>query len=287
MKLSSALAGKRVGVVLSSGYFGFFGHAGFVAALEETGLVPAAWAGTSAGGVIAAFGAAGVPAADVQAHLAARQKDEFWDRDLRGALLASVRRHHGATGLLKGDRFRALLERLLPVHRFELLQRPLVIVATDLTRQRPKVLTAGPLATALHATCAYPGMFRAVRHDGALLWDGGIIDKAPALALADHCAGLDALLVHYLPSNAAAPTEPTGGLAYVRGLSAGFDALRRDHFRLQLGVLAARGLPVFTITTRLPRLGPDKLARGPQVAKLAHAHVLRALDQAPTPFDAD
>ncbi len=287
MKLSSLLAGKKVGVVLSSGYFGFFGHAGFVAALEEAGIVPSAWAGSSAGGLVAAFGAAGVSAKTIEGHLSARTKDDFWDRDLRGALLASVRRHHGATGLLKGDRFRALLERLLPVHRFELLRTPLAIVATDLSAQRPRLITSGPLAPALHATCAYPGMFRAVRLDGALLWDGGIIDKAPALALADHAPALDALLVHYLPSNNAGPKEPTGGLAYVQGLSAGFDALRRDHFRLQLEVLAGRGLPTYVVTSSLPRLGPDKLARGAAVVKQAHASVAKALASAPRSFQAD
>ena len=46
--------GRRVGVVLSAGFFGFFGHAGFWKALCAAGISPRAWAGTSAGGMVAA-----------------------------------------------------------------------------------------------------------------------------------------------------------------------------------------------------------------------------------------
>ena len=45
--LQQTLQGKRFGLVLSAGYFGFFGHAGFLRGLAATGLSPAAYAGTS------------------------------------------------------------------------------------------------------------------------------------------------------------------------------------------------------------------------------------------------
>ena len=60
MTLAQRLHGKRVGVVLSAGFFGFFGHAGFVDGLLQNGVTPAAWAGTSAGGMIAGLCAAGL-----------------------------------------------------------------------------------------------------------------------------------------------------------------------------------------------------------------------------------
>lgn len=37
-----ALEGRRVGVALSAGFFGFYAHAGFLKAIEELGIVPAA-----------------------------------------------------------------------------------------------------------------------------------------------------------------------------------------------------------------------------------------------------
>ena len=180
MTLRAALEGKRVGVVLSAGYFGFYGHAGFVEALEQEGVEVAAWAGTSAGGLIAALRAAGVSNPAIRELLSTQRREHFWDPDYLGIAIDSVRKGHRSSGLLKGDQFRALIEKHLPVHRFEELTVPLLLVATNLTTESPVIITSGDLATAIHATCAYPGLFQAVRHDSGLLWDGGIVDKAGA-----------------------------------------------------------------------------------------------------------
>src|SRR5687767_1107390 len=111
-----SLRGKRFGLVMSAGYFGFYGHAGFLAGLEAAGLVPSAYAGTSAGGLVAAFAAAGAPAEDIVRLLLAQRRQSFWDPDPLGAVFdALARRGPGASGLLRGDRFRALLEQHLPV----------------------------------------------------------------------------------------------------------------------------------------------------------------------------
>ena len=45
------------------------------------------------------------------------------------------------------------------------------------------------LAPRVHATCAYPGLFRAVRLGRDLYWDGGLVDKAPALAMRESAFG--------------------------------------------------------------------------------------------------
>src|SRR5690606_14944306 len=68
-ELARELQGKRVGVVLSAGYFGFFGHAGFIAALRGVGLEPAAYAGTSAGALVAALAASGLEPQEITARL--------------------------------------------------------------------------------------------------------------------------------------------------------------------------------------------------------------------------
>ena len=48
------LAGKPFTLVMSSGFFGFFAHAGVVSVLEEQGLRPARIAGSSAGALVGA-----------------------------------------------------------------------------------------------------------------------------------------------------------------------------------------------------------------------------------------
>jgi NTE family protein len=282
--LLSRLSGKRFGVVLSAGYFGFYAHTGFVEALLDTGLIPSAWAGSSAGGMVAALSAAGMPIAELKALILSQRREHFWDPDWLGIAVDSVRRGHRPSGLLKGARFRALLEKHLPVKDFEATRWPLVLVATSLSGQRAMTLTTGDLASAVHATCAYPGLFQTVRRNGVVLWDGGIVDKAPALALVDaKVAPIEALLIHYLPS-ASASRPPKGPLAFAQGMSQGLAAVRREHFRLQLELLAARGIPTYTVTSRVPQVSPRLMHTG-SIAMEAGAQSLRhALSQGPLPW---
>src|SRR5581483_1127378 len=99
--LADCLRGKRFGLVLSAGYFGFFGHAGFVEALLSAGLRPAAWAGTSAGGLVAALHAAGMAPARIGELLTTLRREHFWDPDPLGVAVDAVRGGARATGLLK------------------------------------------------------------------------------------------------------------------------------------------------------------------------------------------
>ncbi len=283
--LRSHLEGKRFGLVLSAGYFGFYGHAGFVDGLLAHGLVPSAFAGTSAGGMVAAFAAAGMPVPDLKALITSQRREHFWDPDWLGIAVDSVRKGHRPSGLLKGARFRSLLDRHLPVRRFEDTLAPLVVVATSLTSQRAVTLTSGDLASAIHATCAYPGLFQAVPRDGDLLWDGGIVDKAPAVALLDAKVGpLDALLVHYLPSRGGS-AHPSGPFAYASGMSSGFAAVRREHFKLQLEVLHHRGMPTYVVTSHLPPVSPRSMTSGASAMAAGAQSIARALAAPPHPWE--
>ena len=277
MTLFERLQGKRLGVVLSAGYFGFYGHAGFLDGLRRRGLWGDAWAGTSAGGMVAALAAAGLPTEAIAELIVAQRREHFWDPDWFGIAVDSVKKGTRPSGLLRGARFQELLRSVLPVRTFEALKAPLVLLATNLTTQSPERITSGDLASAVHATCAYPGLFQAVRREGQLLWDGGIIDKAPAVALHDAHPSLDALLVHYLPSRDGVK-EPAGPMAWASGMASGFAAVRKDHFRLQIEVLKARGVEVHVITSELPPVSPKDMHRGPEAIDAGRASITHALD---------
>ncbi len=281
MSLIDRLRGRRVGVVLSAGYFGFYGHAGFVDGLLGHGITPSAWAGTSAGGMIAAFAAAGITPVRMAQLVLEQRREHFWDPDYLGIAVDALRQGSRPSGLLKGERFAELLRTFLPVRSFEALAVPLLLVATNLSTQSPEVIQTGDLASAVHATCAYPGLFQAVRREHHLLWDGGIVDKAPALALAEsQGAKLDVLLVHFLPSRDGAK-EPTGPLAYASGMASGFAAIRKDHFRLQLALLEARGIEVHVVTSRLPGVSPNEMHKGPEAVSAGRASITDALTRPP------
>lgn len=275
LSLAKALRDKRVGVVLSAGFFGFYGHAGFYAALEGAGIAPVGWAGTSAGALVAALAASGLDAQEVGQLLQRVQRKDFWDPAPVGALLDAAR-GRGFTGLLAGARFRRLLAEALPVRRIEETKTPLVIVTTDIGRAAPRIHTEGPLAELIHASCAYPGLFRAVPFASSQLWDGGLVDKAPLVALADRLE-LDALLVHYLPSRGREVSAEMRWHGYLQAMARALVAVRHENFELQARLCEARGIPVYVVAPKLPRLSPARLHRGRDAIAAATAQAARAL----------
>ncbi len=283
--LHDHLAGKRFGLVLSAGFFGFYGHAGFLKGLRNAGLVPSAYAGTSAGGMVAAYAAAGASTQAIEELVLRQTRQNFWDPDPVGALVDVVRGGAGFTGLLKGNRFRSLLADTLPVQTFEQCPHPLLMVATNLSDGTSHLFDKGELVPRIHATCAYPGLFRAVKLDGKLFWDGGLVDKAPVQAMAEApwAKDLDAILVHYLPSRTRGVMS--GPFAYAQGMSAAMAAVRREHFRLQLAVMEARKLPVHVVVSTLPPVSPTAMERGYDALDQARSSIERALARPPVPFE--
>jgi predicted acylesterase/phospholipase RssA len=86
---------------MSSGFFGFFAHTGALGALLDAGFAPASVTGSSAGALVTGLYAAGLGVDDLRARLHTLRRDDFWD-PAPGA------------GLLRGRRFRGILEALLP-----------------------------------------------------------------------------------------------------------------------------------------------------------------------------
>jgi NTE family protein len=231
---------------------------------------------------VAALAAAGLTTAQIRERILAQRRKDFWDPDPLGIAADLWRSGSRTSGLLKGARFRGLLEQFVPARTFAELSSPLLLVAANVSNQSAEVMTEGDLASAIHATCAYPGLFQVVRRGGALLWDGGIVDKAPALALADSALGseLETLLVHFLPSRDEAG-DPAGAFAWPSGMAAGIAALRKDHFRLQLEVLRARGVAVHVVTSKLPPVGPTTMERGVDALEAAKRSLEAALAAPP------
>ncbi len=97
------LKNKRIGVVFSSGFFGFFAHAGCLKALEELGVKPVGYAGTSSGAIIAAFAAAGLSAERISAILFNLRKQDFWDPEpWYKTAVSALKLFRGSLGYLEG-----------------------------------------------------------------------------------------------------------------------------------------------------------------------------------------
>ena len=273
--LSEALsAHARIGLVLSAGYFGFYGHTGLLRALEGAGIQAAAVSGSSAGALVGAMSAGGYPAERIGQILCSVKRRDFWDPVGLSDLL--LRRDLPAAGLLKGERLYRLLRQLLPVTEFSGCQLPLFIEAANLTTGETEVFDSGDLAQAVRASCALPGLFLPARVGEHLYWDGGMLNKVPVSCLLDR---VDAVLIHWLPS-AELITPLKLGLGLSRHLGTlvrGFAMARRENSRLQARLARERGLPVYVIRPTLPRLGPTRLHLGPQAMESARQIALDAL----------
>lgn len=188
------LAREPFTLCLSAGFFGFFAHVGLLEALEAAGLRPRRVVGVSAGALAGGLWAAGLPAGDLREELARLRRSDFWDPAFpwRG-------------GLVRGDKFEAVLTRLLGptgVRHIEDCPLPFTTLGADLLG-RGHVLDRGPLSSAIRASCAVPLLFAPVRHAGRRLLDGGLAD-GPGLTL---LAPGERALLHHLQKQAPGPTS--------------------------------------------------------------------------------
>jgi NTE family protein len=223
---------------LSSGFFGFFAHAGVVSVLEAEGLRPARIVGSSAGALVGGLWAAGVPAARIAEELLALRRAHFWDP-------------WPGLGLLRGRLFRERLVAMLPVATFEACRTPLAVSAYDVLGRRTAVLDRGPLAPAIHASCAAPVLFQPVRVGGRIYSDGGVLDRHGLAGARDDAR----ILYHHLTSRSPWRRRSSPAL--------------RVPERPGLRAVALPGLP---------RLGPFRLSRGREALERAAEGMRAALD---------
>ena len=158
----------RIGLALGGGAVRGAAHIGVLSALDEAGLAPAVVTGTSAGALVGALYAAGRAPAEIS--LLARSLR--WPRLIRPA---GTRR-----ALFETSRLATFLTKALGSRTFDALSLPFAAVACELTTGEAVVLSDGPVASAVLASAAIPGVFPPVDRDGRLLVDGGLVEMVPA-----------------------------------------------------------------------------------------------------------
>jgi NTE family protein len=274
------LKNKRIGLVFSSGFFGFFAHAGCLKALEELGIKPAGYAGTSSGAIAAAFAAAGLNAEQISGILFKLKKQDFWDPEpWYKTVASSLKLFKGSLGYLEGERFRNLLERNLPVQQFQQLKTPCVIVGANLTEKRREIFTAGSISDAVQASGTIPWTFKMKRIGEDYFLDGGLIDKAPLDALRTQ-VDVDAIIVHYIASQEL--TENNNSFLLKRfspqrayGLS--MSIARHEHYLAQKKLAEQQGVMVIELKPKLPFVTPDHLDRGRGAFEAAYRFALQSV----------
>lgn len=161
-----------IGLALGGGFARGIAHIGVLRVFEENQIPLRYIAGVSAGSIVAAAFASGRSAEEI-AGVAGHMRF----RDVARWTLSRM-------GLMDSDRMETFLRKLLKVYTFEEMRIPLAVVATDLTAAKPVVFRdRGEVFLPIRASCAYPGLFRPIRHNGRYLVDGAITMEIPALPL--------------------------------------------------------------------------------------------------------
>ncbi len=189
----------RIGLVLSGGGARGGAHLGVLKVLEELRVPVDVIVGTSAGAIIGAAYASGMPLAEIEAEMRPLHTALLF-RDLaRGDLSMrnkadEVHNYIGPEigltpqglglpkGAVAGVSLEGVLRRLTVRQRqpdFDRLPIPFRAVATDLTSAEMVVLRRGSLATAVRASMALPAVVNPVEIDGRILVDGGVTRNLP------------------------------------------------------------------------------------------------------------
>lgn len=170
---------RPVGYVLGGG--GSYGaiQVGMLQALSEQAIAPDLVVGTSVGALNGA-----VVALDPKG--AGNRLGHIWPKVTRemvfpGGPFAQLRTlQHGRTHLFPNSGLRSLLESHLRADTsFADLELPFGAVTMEVATAAPYVVMDGPLAPALLASAAIPGIFPVVNLGGRQLYDGGVVANVP------------------------------------------------------------------------------------------------------------
>jgi NTE family protein len=185
--------GKRIGLALGGGGARGLAHIPMLEVFDELGIRPYRIAGCSIGAVIGSLYAAGLSGRVIREHIdnLTVSRDESWLESLfneditRWLEFIQLRPGHG--GLIESDALMSFLQKLMRIKRFDELQIPIRIVATDFWKREQVVMKRGDLYTAIKASMAIPGLFNPVERNGRYLVDGGLVNPVPYDLLFSDC----------------------------------------------------------------------------------------------------
>ena len=266
-------SGKKIAIVLGGGGIKGFAHIGVLKALEERGIKPSLYAGTSIGAMLAAATVSGMSAAELAQRAESLRRRDLFRINHFGMLMDRMK----STSIYLEEPLRTLTASVMPDKRFDEIDSPLLVNTVDLERGTQIVwglpgLRDVSIRDAVYASCALPGFFPPGRVDGRICVDGGVIDNLPA-----HVAGLGMDMVIAIDVGSAdlahVPDISDHGFAsiYMRA------ATTMMHSLQQFPLVAWNGPPMLLIR---PKVGRDWLsfANSAQHIREGYRAAMKALE---------
>lgn len=173
----------KIGLALGSGASRGWSHIGVIKALLEAGIEPDVVCGTSVGAMVGASYLAGN-----------LEKLEDWVvNSSRTDVLRFFSFRLAKSAFVDLERLNWFLHNYIAAADVDIedLPKPYAAVCTELKSGNEVSLKNGPVADAVRASMAMPGLFPAVRNDDRWLVDGGLVNPVPVSA----CRALGAEIV--------------------------------------------------------------------------------------------
>lgn len=183
-RLKPAGGKPTVAIALGGGGARGIAHIALLEAIDELGLPVTALAGTSMGAIIGAAYAAGLSGGDLRAHTLGvlRDRATVMGRVLRARVGRFADLFAGRAVnpiLIDGE---IILDHFWPdavPDRFEDLALPFSVVATNYLARCEAMFASGPLAPAVAASMAIPGLLKPIEINGQIFVDGGAVNPLP------------------------------------------------------------------------------------------------------------
>lgn len=175
--------GPTVGLALGSGSYHALAHVGVIEALDAAGVDVRVVTGTSAGALIGALWASGMPGIDIEKRAIAAGWDDI------GRFSPS------SDGFMSNAKLRTELDAIFAGRPIESWPKRFGAVATEIANGHRRILMTGSGGVAVQASTAMPVLFAPVTIDREKLADGALVEPVPvdaARALgADYVIAID------------------------------------------------------------------------------------------------
>src|SRR5262245_29750481 len=158
--MTAASSSRRIALVLGGGGMKGFAHIGVMQALEERGIVPTVYAGTSIGAMLGAARVGGMSIDDMRRRAESLKRRDLFRLNHFGMLMERMR----SPSIYLEEPLRDLTRAVVPRGKFTDLPHTLLVNTVDLERGEPLVWGAHGLRDvivqdAVYASCALPGFF--------------------------------------------------------------------------------------------------------------------------------
>jgi NTE family protein len=168
--------------------------------------------GCSVGAVIGALAASGRTSGEILRLWSTIRREQILDLNSLGLLSEGPR----VQSVYRGERLRAWLAAHLPAGDFTALRKPLYVASVELNSGVTCVWGAPgfmgcPVADAVYASCAIPGIFPPRKIGDFYFIDGATADSLPVrVAVAHQCGAILAVNLQYLDYTSTRPVQDAG-----------------------------------------------------------------------------